>query len=227
MTSKTEKEELDYPAYIAIDSEGLGEHADLYPSVSWAFAVLSHHGKVLHTWQTFIPVRVDQTNIEPRCWKEFWSHVPEQVTHLAAQCRKSPYTTVTEAYQAISDQIEFIYDTFDSVQEQKNGFNYPIKKGRLIWVTDNGQYDIGRLNHYLWKYTKRTTGVVYSEKGAYHCNEDCGSYKDGLKVDDPNRYQDLKSQVDQRGFKKTHDCIDDALHIGYEYAIFLGGASSL
>lgn len=231
--------------YVAVDTEGLGDNMWEYPTVAVAFAVVNHEGKQLYTWQGYAPYEVSEKTIEPRCYKEFWSNPkkcqPEVFKALQDKCQKalvahakgvevggsmlqkvmvdhgldtkdvSEHTATTLFWHSVSNAIDEIYDLFDSEEHP------------LIWVGDCLDYDYGRLEAYLARYTKRPLGLRYNLKnpGQRHSIEDCDSGREVLKQLCPYVYSDYKNDVQNSGVKHSHDCLDDAIGIATKYALFL------
>lgn len=114
-------------------------------------------------------------------------------------------------WHSVSNAIDEIYDLFDSEEHP------------LIWVGDCLDYDYGRLEAYLARYTKRPLGLRYNLKnpGQRHSIEDCDSGREVLKQLCPEAYSDYKNDVQNSGVKHSHDCLDDAIGIATKYALFL------
>lgn len=199
------------PTFVAVDTEGLGDNMFEFPTVAVAFVAMDPHGNVLHKWQTYMPCEVTEKTIEPRCYKEFWNNPakckPEIYADLQKKCKESPYKELDEAWKAVSDEIDRIYDMFPD--------------NPVVWVSDCPDYDIGRIEAYLAYYTRRGRSLRYDKHGVRHPVEDCDSGRDVLKRLFPSKYQAYKESVKATGAKHTHDCLDDALHIGTEYIKYL------
>lgn len=199
------------PTFVAVDTEGLGDNMFEYPTVAVAFVAMDPHGNVLYKWQTYMPSEVTEKIIEPRCYMEFWNNPakcnPEVYRDLQKKCKESPYGEIDEAWKAVSDEIDHIYDMFP---------DHPV-----VWVSNCPDYDIGRIEAYLAYYTRRGRSLRYDKHGVRHPVEDCGSGRDVLKRLFPDKYKAYKESVKATGAKHTHDCLDDALHIGTQYIKYM------
>jgi hypothetical protein len=197
------------PTYIAVDTEGLGDNMFKYPTVAIAFMAMNADGDVLHSWQIYMPYDVSEEIIEPRCWKEFWNNPkkckPEIYTDLQKKCRNSPHSSVCAAWKAVSEEIDKIYTKFPNV----------------IWVSDCPDYDIGRIEAGLSYFAERENSMRYDQTGRRHKVKDSASGLEFMKQLFPSQYKAFKATIEKSGQKTTHDCLDDAKAIAFQYVKYL------
>lgn len=210
-------DEGEYPAYIAVDTEGLGAHLRKYPTVAVAFAVFTNKGRLIYTFQAYLPHRnLTKDDIEPRCRREFWDNrekTPEGIwERLVQNCNDSPYKDVQAGWRAVDNAIQEIYDIFGPIAKAK-------ADKRLSWVSDHPAYDVGRLNYYLCEYVDRQEVWYNGEK--YHFTNDAGEGIEAMKQLHPDLHTVFKQALAATGYsKKKHDCVEDAKFIGAEYALY-------
>lgn len=199
----------EWPAYIAVDSEGFGADPLKYPSFAYALVVLSNTGRPVCSSVHYLPLKPgDEASWEPRCWKEYVREKldPKVLKGYIDACAKSPYETVEAGWKAIAKEIDWIYETYDQPERP------------LRWITDCGHYDIGRLNQYLSQYAGRQE-AWYSAK-CIHWISDIGEAKKAVKAMLPDAWRAFQTRMKAVKFTKSHDPLEDAMHIGAEYVAF-------
>lgn len=211
-TPRPEAKQTDHgPVFVAVDTEGLGANMVKYPTVAVAFAVVDAQGRKLYTWQGYAPYQVDESTIEPRCYKEFWNNPdkcdPAVFRALQKSCKESKYKESAVFWYAVSETIDEIYELFGP----KN----------VTWVGDCLDYDYGRLDYELMSRNIRPLGLRYDTKTQQrHCVEDCDSGLEVLRLVNPDKYSTYKRWVEETGLKHSHNCLDDAVLIATKYVLF-------
>jgi len=206
------------PVFVALDIEGLGDDTEKYPIVAVAFAVVSRAGKILRTFQTYMPFEVSEATIEPRCYREFWNNPkkcdPKVFAELQASCRNSPHRNMADAWRAVADEIDFIYENFGT--------------GNITWVTDCADYDVALVTQHVKLHAQRV-GLRYdTATGTRHRVEDCASGMKIIRKVFPEVFQRLQAAIEAAGAPEhTHDCLDDATRMAIKYVKFLDAVESL
>jgi len=196
--------------FVALDTEGLGEDKNKYPTVAVALVVFNRQGQILRQFQTYMPYEISEATIEPRCYREFWNNPqkcsPKVFANLVQQCASSKHRNMADAWRAVADEIDRIYEIYDTV----------------TWVTDCADYDVALVSHYLGMYTDRV-GLRYDVlTGTRHRVVDCSSGMYVIRKVFPMAYVKYQAAVEAAGAPShTHDCLDDALRMGIKYIKFL------
>lgn len=204
--------------FVALDIEGLGDDTEKYPIVAVAFAVVSRAGKILRTFQTYMPCEVSEATIEPRCYREFWNNPkkcdPKVFAALQASCRNSTHRNMADAWRAVADEIDRIYEEFEDTT--------------ITWVTDCADYDVALVTQYIKTYAHRV-GLRYDVlTNTRHRVEDCSSGMKIIRKVFPEVFQRLHAAIEAAGAPDhTHDCLDDAVRMAIKYVKFLDATEEL
>lgn len=204
--------------FVALDIEGLGDDTDKYPIVAVAFAVVSRQGKILRTFQTYMPCEISESTIEPRCYREFWNNPkkcdPKVFAELVHQCKNSPHRNMADAWRAVADEIDRIYEEFGV--------------GGVTWVTDCADYDVALVSQCMKLHTHRV-GLRYDvATNTRHRVEDCSSGMKVIRKVFPVVFQRLQAAIEAAGAPNhTHDCLDDATRMAIKYVKFLDATEEL
>lgn len=205
----TPLKEGERPAYLIVDMEGFGCNPITYPTYALAIVVMSNQGRRLYWSSHYLPYKVGEKAFEPRCWQEFVSCKLDQAVYrgYVRACAESPYKNVAEAWEKIAAELDWIYDAYD--QDPSNP---------LVWVADCDHYDLGRLNQYFSMYTGRKE-AWYSDKRV-HWIRNISEGKKAMRALNPKAYHEFEAAMKQCPYNKSHDPVDDASHIGFEYVTY-------
>lgn len=152
------------------------------------------------TWPAIVNGEIiNYGDFEPKCWNEFWS---KQSSEIIEKC-KSGAVSKEEAWKQIR---EFI----DNLEIQ-----FPENSHQIVFVTDNGSFDIAFINYGLEMNTGRAP-MRYSSSGKYrqiHQADD--AFKTLPKSLNVSEWKRIEGIV-----KHDHDPVNDA------HAIYLMAVSA-
>lgn len=202
-------QEGERPAYIMVDMEGFGNNPLKYPTFAVAFVVMSNKGRRLFWSSHYLPYDINEAAFEPRCWKEFVSCKLDPAVYkgYVRACSETRYEQVPDAWIAIAKQLDWIYEKYDTDEANP-----------LVWIADCDHYDMGRLNQYFAVYAGRQE-AWYSHK-RIHWIRNISEGKKVMKALNPAAYKTFEEAMKKSPYSKSHDPVDDASHIGYEYVAY-------
>lgn len=122
-------------------------------------------------------IEFTKDEVDPRCLKEFWlGCVPEVFEHAMANGKKE------------EDQIKSFVKEFDSLHTKAG-----VEEWDMTLISDNPEYDFGRLTNYVKKYCNREP-LRYTTKS------------------NPNKYKpEDSSQISKEGEYRSITSLDDSL----------------
>lgn len=176
--------------YVSIDIEGTGDNLK-YPISNIGFCVGDSDGKIHQTER--IDIKVDKSEIEQRCWDEFWSKYPG----LWEKLQKNAIETRAAALKC----YRFLYSIELKYQGQKVQF-----------ITDCPDYDIARIDNMLFK-ELGCNPLRFDSENKRRWAVDPSERAEGLGEEGKRCY----ARVKEMGVKHSHDPVEDATFNYYLY----------
>jgi len=147
--------------YVAIDLEGINN-----TTINGIGLAIRTADRLLLKKEWWLAV--DYNKMDPRCKIEFWDKNPKLLQY-ARENEKNE-----------GDQIRDFVKFYDSIAQSLSNFlKREIKEEDLELVSDNPEYDFGRLSPLVEKYCKDKDGkgrepLRYTTTGKYRCITDLG-----------------------------------------------------
>lgn len=195
------------PLLCAIDIETSGSHMINNGIISIGYCFGTLNGKIVESNRINLELPAE-CSFEELCWKEFWVFHKETLTLLQKD--------TVSATVGINTFVD-ILDSYD-------------KEHGVTIITDNPSFDIGFLNYYICKYTKRLP-LNYDVNKKYRSIIDVDSFNRAVsfnKIDSTHCSDDIlirvltvkfhKSAEELKLIKGQHLPDDDAKYI-YHLAI--------
>lgn len=211
--------ELEETPLIAIDIETAGAGFRHW-LVSLGYAIFTPHDKKIVRRTINMPIACLPRKFHPdmklagwedRCIREFWS---KQSPELLDQLRHPDTSTDVDALGSREQYIKYK----GAVQEAIEQLRACIEKmpSEPIIVSDNPEFDLGRINYEIDRYNDGSNPLRYSEKYGYLTVTDVGDF---LAMLDKGHVKDLLAE--NKEFAHTHNPGDDAAMMLHKFRVAL------
>lgn len=212
-------DKLENTPLIAIDIETAGAGFRHW-LVSLGYAIFTPHDKKIVRRTINMPITCLPRKFHPdmklagwedRCIREFWS---KQSPELLDQLRHPDTSTDVDALGSREQYIKYK----GAVQEAIEQLRACIEQmpSEPIIVSDNPEFDLGRINYEIDRYNDGSNPLRYSEKYGYLTVTDVGDF---LAMLDEDHVKELLAE--NKEFAHTHNPGDDAAMMLHKFRVAL------